>query len=360
MQNKLFSHIKLTTMKSYAFPGNINEKILQIGSQQIPYMRTTEFSTIVLELEFMLNSMINNPDGKVIPYTASGTGAMDSVVCNYVTTHQKALIIDGGSFGHRWYDLCKYYGCDHYVHKVDFAKDINYKNLEEDIIREKPNVLLCQQHETSTGQLFNIEKIGNLCKKYNVSLVVDAISSFLADFIDMKSWNIDICITSSQKGLNIPPGLSFIFLSSRLKDFTFAHNSFYFDFQTNLKNLERGQTPYSPATVIFLQAYTRCKQILNNGGVNVLIEQVKNRAYYFRELCHNNQWHVPAENPSNAITGFYINKNESILFRKLIEEYNTFIMPGSISNYFRVSHMGEQNKRDLEELVAAIKYIESK
>lgn len=345
-------------MKSYAFPGNINEEILKIGSQQIPYMRTSEFSTIVIELEAMLNSMINNPDGKVIPYTASGTGAMDSIVSNYVATHQKALVIDGGSFGHRWHDLCEYYGCNHFVHKVDFAKDINYTQLEEDIIREKPEVLLCQQHETSTGQLFNIEKIGNLCKKYDISLVVDAISSFLADRIDMKNWNVDICVASSQKGLNIPPGLSFLFLSEKLKNFAFTHKSFYFDFQTNLKNLERGQTPYSPATVIFLQAHARCKQILDNGGVNALIEQVKTRAYHFRKLCKKYNWNVPAENPSNAITGFFINKNESILFRKLIEEYKIFIMPGSIKNYFRVSHMGEQSEKDIEELAAAIKSIE--
>ena len=347
-------------MKSYAFPGNINEDILNIGNQQIPYMRTSEFSTIVLELENMLNSFINNPNGKVIPNTASGTGAMDSIVCNYVTTYKKAMVIDGGSFGHRWHDLCEYYRCEHFIHKVDFAKDINYPKLEEDIIREKPGVILCQQHETSTGQLFNIEKIGNLCKKHNVSLVVDAISSFLADSIDMNKWNIDICISSSQKGLNIPPGLSFIFIAEKLKNFSFNHKSFYFDFQTNLKNLERGQTPYSPATVIFLQAHKRCKQILEAGGVPVLIEQVKNKANYFRQLCLNNNWNIPAETPSNAITGFYINKNESSIFRKLIEEYNIFIMPGSIKNFFRVSHMGEQSKKDLEELAIAIKSIENK
>lgn len=61
---------------------------------------------------------------------------------------------------------------------------------------------------------------------------------------------VDICITSSQKGLNIAPGLSFLFLSPRVLQTVFSHKSYYFDFEENLKNLERGQTPYSPATIL--------------------------------------------------------------------------------------------------------------
>lgn len=69
----------------------------------------------------------------------------------------------------------------------------------------------------------------------------------------MEELNIDICITSSQKGLNIAPGLSFLFLSPRILQTDFLHKSYYFDFAENLKNLERGQTPYSPATSLFMQ-----------------------------------------------------------------------------------------------------------
>lgn len=69
-----------------------------------------------------------------------------------------------------------------------------------------------------------MEKISAICKKYEVSLVVDAISSFLSDTLDMSGWGIDICITSSQKGLNIAPGLSFLFLSPRVLQTVFRIN----------------------------------------------------------------------------------------------------------------------------------------
>lgn len=84
--------------------------------------------------------------------------------------------------------------------------------------------VLCQHHETSTGQLFDLKKISAICRKHNVSLVVDAISSFLSDDLDMEELNIDICITSSQKGLNIAPGLSFLFLSPRILQTDFCIN----------------------------------------------------------------------------------------------------------------------------------------
>lgn len=165
-------------MKSYVFPGNIREDILAIGNCQIPYMRTKEFSDINLESEALLLDFIGSPKGNVIIYTGSGTGAMDAIVSNYVKTKKKAFVIDGGTFGHRWYALCEYYQVESYDYKVSFAKDIDYIDLENVLCREKPDVLLCQHHETSSGQKFDLEKISKLCKKYNISLVVDAISSF--------------------------------------------------------------------------------------------------------------------------------------------------------------------------------------
>lgn len=344
-------------MKSYAFPGNIRKDILEIGCQQIPYMRTTEFSFINKNSEQLLLELIHCTNGKTIIYTGSGTGAMDAIVSNYVTTKQKAFIIDGGSFGHRWVELCNYYNCPNYVFSVPFGKNIDYDCLEKKVQAERPDVFLCQHHETSSGQLFDLKRIAAICNKYKISLVVDVISSFLADELDMDKFGIDICVTSTQKGLNIPPGLSIIFLSNKLVNYPFAHKGYYFDFETNLKNLERGQTPFSPATSIYLQLNKRLHQIKEYGLENI-IDDVKQKAIYFRKLCNKYQWNIPAETPSNAITGFYVNKNKDKIFRSLIEKYNIFIMPGSIPGFFRVSHMGIQSFTDLDELALLIHQIE--
>ena len=346
-------------MQSYVFPGNIDPKIAAIGAKPFMYMRTDTFSQINKESERMLLDLIHCPGGRTIIYTGSGTGAMSAVVENYVTTKKKAFVIDGGSFGHRWFHLCEYYGVNAYDFKVPFAKDIDYTLLEQTVAAEKPDVLLCQHHETSSGQLFDIQRISAVCNRYNVSLVVDVISSFLAEDLDMDALGIDICVTSTQKGLNIPPGLSILFFSPKLEGYEFNHKGYYWDFDDNFSNLKRGQTPFSPATILYLQLHTRLKQLMGEGSEQKNIADVHHRAEHFRALCKKYCWDVPAENPSYAITGFQTKDTaDRIIFKGLIDKYDTYIMPGGIPGFYRVSHMGLQSDEDLDQLAAHIAEFE--
>ena len=344
-------------MKLYVFPGNIEDEILQLAAQQIPYMRTGAFSALVKECEQWLLQLIGCTNGRVIFYTASGTGAMDAVVTNYVTQKKKAFIVAGGSFGYRWRELCSCYNCQYELFAVPFNKEIDYETLEQAVKDAKPDVFLCQHHETSSGQLFDLEAISAICQKYNVSLVVDAISSFLTDPLNMDKLKLDICITSSQKGLNIPPGLSLVVLSQKALNENFSHKGYYFDFKENLKNLEIGQTPYSPATTLFLQLHARLKKNIKLGAEK-FIEDANRKALYFRELCKKNGWETPTETPSNSITGFFVRRNGNILFPELLKK-NVYIMPGGTPDYFRVTHTGIQTHKDLDELAENIKAIEN-
>lgn len=347
-------------MKSYVFPGDIEESIMEIGSKPFMYMRTTAFSDINLKSEKMLLDLIHCANGKVIIYTGSGTGAMTAVVENYVSTKNKAFVVDGGAFGHRWFLLCKYYHISNYRYELPFAKDINYDDFEEKIKTELPDVLLIQHHETSTGVLYNLKKISEICHRYNVSMVVDAISSFLAEPLNMDEYGIDICITSSQKGLNIPPGLSILFFSEKLKDYKFNHLGYYWDFDDNLSNFKRGQTPFSPATILYLQLNAKLNQLLKEGGESENIANVHHRAEIFRELCTKYGWNIPAESKSAAVTGFQTKeKEDGMVFRGLIEKYDTYIMPGTAPGFYRVSHMGLQTDEELILLAERIHELEN-
>ena len=346
-------------MQSFVFTGNIDDTIMAIGSKPFIYMRTDEFSSINKESEQILLNLIHCTGGRTIIYTGSGTGAMSAVVENYCSTKKKAFVIDGGSFGHRWFQLCAYYGIPAVDYIVPFAKEIDYVDLEKRVSIEQPDVFLCQHHETSSGQLFNLQEISRICHKYNVSLVVDVISSFLAEELNMDELDIDICITSTQKGLNIPPGLSVLFFSKNLDEYKFNHKGYYWDFEDNFNNLKRGQTPFSPATILYLQLNARLKQLRDDGSEKKNIEIVRHRAKYFRELCKKHGWVIPADNPSMAITGFKTRDNEERkVFKNLMVKYDTFIMPGSIPGFYRVSHMGLQTEEDLDLLAKRISEFE--
>ena len=346
-------------MRSYVFPGDIDPAIMAIGAKPFLYMRTDAFSQINKESEQILLDLIHCTGGRTIIYTGSGTGAMSAVIENYVTTKQKAIVIDGGSFGHRWFQLCEYYQVPVVDFVVPFATDIDYDALEKTVAAERPDVFLCQHHETSTGQLYDLDKISALCHKYNMSLVVDVISSFLAEPLSMDRYDIDICITSTQKGLNIPPGLSILFFSKKLDGYAWNHKGYYWDFDDNFSNLKRGQTPFSPATILYLQLNARLRQLKAEGGEDKNIAEVRHRALKFREFCKKYGWDVPAEVPSYAITGFQTRDTaERKIFKGLIEKYDTYIMPGGKPGFYRVSHMGLQTDQELEELADRIHEFE--
>lgn len=345
-------------MESYVFPCEIEPDMRQIAAGEIPYMRTSEFSDIVKECERNLLALAKCQGGRAIIYTASGTGAMDAVVTNYVSAKGSAHVIVGGSFGRRWRELCRYYDIPATSTEVEFARDLDYDALDSTIAESKPAVLLCHHHETSTGQRFDLQKLSAICRRHGVSLVVDAVSSFLSEPLDMDACGIDVLVTSSQKGLNIQPGLSIVLLSAHLNDFEFAHRSYYFDFAENLRNLTRGQTPYSPATMLFLQLQERLRRLIATGGAEANIERVARRARHFRELCDKYGWERPAETPANCITGFFVRRNADRLFREMIAR-GYFIMPGGTPAYFRVAHLGEQTDAQLDALAAAIHEIET-
>ena len=127
--------------------------------------------------------------------------------------------------------------------------------------------VLINHHETSTGVLYNLDLIKSFCKLNQSILVIDAISSFISDEIDMYALKADAIIISSHKALALPPGLSIVTLSPKAIKKIQAQSSgtYYGDFKTALANGLRGQTPFTPAVNIILQLHARLKKISTAG-----------------------------------------------------------------------------------------------
>ena len=247
-----------------------SKEILEIGGQQIPYFRTSEFSEVMFENEKLMNKFAKAPtDSRTVFITGSGTAAMEAAVMNVFDEHDKVLIVDGGSFGHRFVQLCE-------IHHIPYESVIPKEgcSVTEEQLSNFDNKgftgFLVNLDETSKGVLYDIDVISDFCKRNNLFLVVDSISSFLCDEFDMDKLNVQVMITGSQKALACPPGVSVIVLSPQAVERVYSKKveSMYFDLKSALKNGERGQTPFTPAVGILLQINARLKQIEKNGGVD--------------------------------------------------------------------------------------------
>ena len=342
-------------------PVQSSKEILEIGSEQVPYFRTPEFSKIMLENEALIKKLAKAPsDAKAIFLTGSGTAAMEATVMNVLNTKDKALIINGGSFGARFVKLCQLHGIAYEELKLDTGCGFTKKDLEK---YENSNFTcaLVNYHETSTGELYDINLLSDFCKRNNMLLIVDCISAFLADEFDMEKLNADVMITGSQKALACPPGISIIVLADRAvkRVYNNESKSMYLDLKSALENAQRGQTPFTPAVSILRQINKRLHLIDENGGVSKSIQNTKELAAYFRESIKDLPLEIVPDNCSNAVSALHPLKNNAYeIFTVLKDNYQIWVCPngGDLKDkIFRVGHIGALTKNDYDKLLVALK-----
>lgn len=347
-------------------PVEMDDETREIGGVKLPYFRTDEFSNIAKENERLIKNIVNSgEDSKAIFLTTSGTGAMEATVQNMFSNNDKILIINGGSFGSRFAELCKIHDVDFIELKLETGRQIRKEDLDK-----FKNIgltgLLVNIHETSTGLLYDIELIKEFCKNEKLFLVVDSISSLLADDYDMKKNMIDVTIIGCQKALALPPGLSIIVMSKRAINRVKNNKvkSMYFDLKRYLKDGERGQTPFTPAVGIILQLNNKLNRI-NELGVDYYIRKTQEVADDFREKIKEYPFEIASESLSNTLTPLYVRGNMKAhdIFVYLKSNYNIYLCPngGALKDkLIRVGHIGNLSKKDNDKLISALHDMKEK
>ena len=285
-------------------PTQMRQEILDVRHQQVPYFRTTEFSEVMLDSDKLLKKFMNAPESyKSIYLTASGTGALEATIMNCMNETDHVLVINGGTFGQRFVDLCELHEISHTVIKLEDGEALTAKHF--DAVEEQAfTFVIANIDETSTAQLYDINLLSNFAKKKEAYLVIDAISSFLIDHYDMAGNNIDVTILSSQKGLCIAPGISPIVISDRLYEERVKNNhikNLYFDFNQYIKNFTRGQTPFTPAVGVCLEM-NKALHLIEEEGFENYLSRIDSVAKDFRNRIKELPVSLPAFTISNAVT----------------------------------------------------------
>lgn len=347
-------------------PVMMEQNILDIASQQIPYFRTSEFSSIMLENEELLLRLIGAPaQSRVIFLTASGTAAMEAAVINVFNADDKILIVNGGSFGKRFEDICQIHGLNYETIKLDYCEPLSSNHLTPYQGKGFTGFLI-NAHETSTGVLYDMELVKDFCLKDNLILVVDAISTFMADFYDMQEWGANVTILSTQKGLALPPGMSMLVLD-KLSQYRINGNhvnSLYLDMKNYLKDGERGQTPYTPAIGIILQLRERLR-FAEKKSMTKIINDVHALAADFRLKIKSLPFDIAHNSLSNALTPIKPKGKMSAndIFIHLKNTFNIYVCPngGELKDLlFRVGHLGSLTINDNERLIEVFSEMHKK
>ena len=290
---------------------------------------------------------------------------MEAAVINVFDTKDKVLIVNGGSFGQRFVKICQIHQIPYTEIKLEIGKKLTQEMLDQYDGKDYTGFLV-NIHETSTGVHYDPVMISEFCKKNNMFLLVDAISSFLADEFDMEKLGVDLMLTGSQKALACPPGISVIVLSEHAVQRVYEKTPqcLYLDLKEALKNGERGQTPFTPAVGILRQIHARLLEIEKAGGVEAETAKIASLAADFREKIKDMPFEIPSESMSNAVTPLHpLNVSAYKIFETLKDEYHIWVCPNGgdlAEKIFRVGHIGALTTDDNTSLVEALKDMQNR
>lgn len=282
---------------------------------------------------------------------------------NCLTEHDKALVIDGGTFGRRFSELCSVHGIPHEDLTLEFGDALTPEMLAP-YEGNGYTALLINLDETSTGQLYDGAMLGEFCRRNNMLYVVDAISAFGSDHVDMQQWGVSALIISSQKALSLPPGLSFVLLNRNAFESRVAKSrvrSMYFDFKLYVENGKRGQTPFTPAVGTVLQLRDILEKIADDGGVEAWVERSRKLALDFRRRIAPLPVRTPSYPLANAVTPLIFEQHDAQAVREaLVRDYGMYLNPCGgerATSMLRVAHIGNLSIEDNRHLADALEVI---
>src|SRR5216683_3212970 len=202
--------------------------------------------------------------------TASGTGATECALQNLIDDGDKIIVNVNGFFSERLSEAITAYGGQPITVESPWGKAPRIEDFRK-ALKAHPDAkaLAVVYNETSTGVTVRcMEELGKMCMDNNLLLMVDAISILGGDNLPVDKWQVDVCVTASQKCLMCPPGLSFISVSdkawSKIQSKK-ARRSYYFDLPMWKKYGEDGYTPFTPSVSLFYALNEACDMILEEG-----------------------------------------------------------------------------------------------
>ena len=219
----------------------------------------------------------------VLLFTASGTGAFESVFANLVEAGRPRAVRHGGAFGDRWVAMARAFGADVTALECEWGRRPDPARVAEAMADETLKLAVVVHSETSTATVTDIQAIGELSRGRSCLLAIDAVSSLGAVPIETDGWGLDVVVSGTQKGMSTPPGLSFASVSPAAweRSRETATPRFYFDWKRTLDAQNGGGSPFTPATAT-VNALDVALDLVLAEGLEAIWERTRAMAGRFR------------------------------------------------------------------------------
>ncbi len=342
-------------------PTPVPEQVMLRMAEPLIHHRSPEFRDIMTRVNRNLRYLFQTSH-PVVTLACSGTGGMESTFVSLFSPGDTVIAVNGGKFGERWVQMPRVFGLNAVEIRLRWGEALGEEPLR-DALRSHPDVkaVYLTQSETSTGTLTDIKTMARLVREQSSALVcVDGISSIGAQEMRFDEWGVDACVTGSQKGLMVPPGLAFVALSPRAIE-TVERSTmprFYFDLRRALKSYATDDTPWTPAISLIVGADAALELIKKEG-----IEQVWARhdrlASGLRAGIQAVGLSLFSQAPTASVTAVSLPASVAWAdFNRALKTENGLTVAGGQGDYagklFRISHLGYYDELDMIACMGAV------
>ncbi len=256
-------------------PTPVPHRVTQAMSAEMFNHRGPRFAELIAELTASLKTVFQT-EARLFMLTASGTGAMEAAVVNFLSPGDRVVSLVNGSFGDRFADIAAVYGGSVERLESPWGQPLDYEGFEARLREDKKRTIRAVtvvHNESSTGMINDLEMISRMRDDHPALLMADTVSSMGAVDIPVDRLGIDVCFTASQKALLLPPGISFISVSERAWQAAAGSRmpKYYFNLQAAERMLQKGQTPFTPALPQFVALREALQIYFTEGRENCYI-----------------------------------------------------------------------------------------
>jgi aspartate aminotransferase-like enzyme len=348
-------------------PTPVPEKVLLAMAKHPIGHRSGEFSKIIGELTENLK-WLHQTQNDVLMLTASGTGAMEAGIINFLSPGDRVLVGNNGKFGDRWAKVSKAYGLTIEEVKAEWGKALDPEEFRAKLAADSDKsikAVIVTHSETSTGVLNDLAAINTAVKEHGEALIiVDAVTSLGAVSLPVDEWGLDVVGSGSQKGYMIPPGLAFVSVSAKAwKAYESAKMPrFYLDLKKYKKATDENSSPFTPPVNLMYGLQASLQMMQAEGLDNVFARHQRHtQATRAAMKAMNLPLFAPDEAASSAITAVAPVTVDAEKIRGAMRKQFDIALAGGQDHLkgkiFRIGHLGFVCDRDILSCVGALESV---